>query len=143
MRIVCVTCLAALAFVAHAEEKGSGYNDFLEDPNEIRLGVLDASATTKVRLDGSDGRIGALVDLENDLGIDERARTLYASGSFRIYQRHFFELEPVDAGRTRVRNVEYATNQLALLGFAFRRFAYEHNMRWCDAIEARFASVPE
>lgn len=53
--------------------------------------------------------------------------------------RHSLEITPVDAGRCRLRHVEYATGLLALLTRPVARHTRAYDERWSAAIAARFA----
>jgi hypothetical protein len=53
--------------------------------------------------------------------------------------RHSFAWEPLADGRTRVRQLEYATGWLGLLTRPIAGFAHRHDLAWSHALERRFA----
>lgn len=53
--------------------------------------------------------------------------------------RHSLEITPAGPGRARLRHVEYATGLLALLTRPVARHTRAYDLRWSDAIAARFA----
>ncbi|MDH5671297.1 MAG: SRPBCC family protein [Myxococcales bacterium] len=52
--------------------------------------------------------------------------------------RHFFEIEPLGAEQSRVRQVEYATGVLALVAWPFEAHCHAHDRGWSDALVERF-----
>ncbi|HEX5361573.1 MAG TPA: hypothetical protein VFW49_10865 [Fluviicoccus sp.] len=62
----------------------------------------------------------------------------WGGGALGSVIRHSLELTAIDANTTRLRHVEYATGLLAVLTRPVARLARGHDMRWSDAIEARF-----
>lgn len=65
-------------------------------------------------------------------------RMVWGGGGVGSVIRHSFELLPIDAGRTRLRHVEYATGALALATLPFEKFAHDHDYRWSETIRTRF-----
>lgn len=53
--------------------------------------------------------------------------------------RHSFAWEPISEGRTRVRQLEYATGWLGLLTRPIAGIAHRHDLAWSRALERRFA----
>jgi hypothetical protein len=54
--------------------------------------------------------------------------------------RHRFELTELSATRTRVRQYEYATNVMALLGRIAEPGILKHDLRWQEALGTRLAA---
>lgn len=67
-------------------------------------------------------------------------RIEWGGGALGSTIRHCFELKPMGRHRTRLRHVESATGLLALAALPAVKFARAHDLRWSQAIEARFAS---
>jgi uncharacterized protein YndB with AHSA1/START domain len=55
--------------------------------------------------------------------------------------RHRFEFEALSPARTRVHQVEYATDALALLARIAEPGIYKHNLRWQNALRDRLAQA--
>jgi hypothetical protein len=55
--------------------------------------------------------------------------------------RHRFELSELSPTRTRVRQLEYATNVMAVLARVAERGIYRHDLRWQEALGARLAAA--
>lgn len=55
--------------------------------------------------------------------------------------RHRFELTALSPTRTRVHQLEYATNVLALLARIAEPGIYKHDLRWQNALGGRFATA--
>ncbi len=71
-----------------------------------------------------------------ELGPD---RMEWGGGGFGSVIRHYIELEPLADGRTRMRQVEYATGLLALLTLPVEKAANRFDQGWFKGIRERFA----
>lgn len=69
---------------------------------------------------------------------NERNHLEWGGGALGSVIRHSLELTAIDDRTTRLRHVEYATGLLVVLTRPVARLARGHDMRWSDAIEARF-----
>lgn len=59
----------------------------------------------------------------------------------RSIVRHRFELSALGPIKTRVRQFEYATNVVALLGRIAEPGIYKHDLRWQEALRDRLAAA--
>lgn len=59
----------------------------------FRVGFYNITATTGIRLDALGGLIGASIDLEDDLDLEEVKSASYLSFAWRMSGRHFLEME--------------------------------------------------
>jgi hypothetical protein len=54
--------------------------------------------------------------------------------------RHSFEIKPLGAGASRVRQLEFATNLLAVLTLVVEPFIYQHDLHMQNALRDKFAT---
>jgi hypothetical protein len=66
-------------------------------------------------------------------------RMEWGGGGLGSVIRHSIELQPLDGGRTRIRQVEYATGALALLTLPFEKAANRFDRGLFRGIRERFA----
>ncbi len=76
--------------------------------------------------------------LPNVVYQNDRHRIEWGGGLWGSTIRHVMELTAMDARTTSLRHVEYATGVLCMLAWPAANFAYRHDLRWSQAIEARF-----
>ena len=87
-----ITCLilAAGASTVRAEEL---VRDREMPRITLRGGLYDVDASTVIRVDGTLGFLGTTLNLERSLGVPDEQDTWFASGRFRLADRHFVEAE--------------------------------------------------
>jgi uncharacterized membrane protein len=76
--------------------------------------------------------------LPNVVYQNERHRIEWGGGALGSSIRHFMALTALDDHTTRLRHVEYSTGLLCIAACPAASFARMHDMRWSQAIEARF-----
>ena len=59
----------------------------------LRGGLYDVDASTVIRVDGALGLLGTTFNLERRLGVPDEQNTWFASGRFRLADRHYFVAE--------------------------------------------------
>jgi hypothetical protein len=68
------------------------------------------------------------------------SRIVWGGGLPGSLVRHSFEVESLSPKRSRVRQLEYATNLLAVLALIAEPGIRKHDLRWQNALRDRFAN---
>jgi hypothetical protein len=76
--------------------------------------------------------------LPNVVYRNDRERIEWGGGALGSMIRHSMELTALDSRTTRLRHLEYSTGLLAIAAWPAANFAHQHDLRWSQAIEARF-----
>lgn len=69
---------------------------------------------------------------------NDKHRMEWGGGALGSHIRHAMVLKALDANTTQLRHIEYATGLLAILTWPAANFAHRHDLRWSQAIEAKF-----
>lgn len=85
-----------------------------DNPFDHRFSISAAAywpdVDTTIRADSNDGRVGTTIDLESDLGLQDRS-TLAAGGmAWNFARRHTLDLLYFELGRTATRNIDENIN---------------------------------
>ena len=67
-------------------------------------------------------------------------RIVWGGGLAGSVIRHSFEIAPLGANASRVRQLEFATNLLAVLTFVVEPLIYQHDLHMQNALRDKFAS---
>ena len=95
--IVTFTTVAVLTLCKPGEasaEEDAPWRDYpLANRFSLGVGLFGPTLDTKVRLDGSGGVVGTLIDFESTLGMDENDRLPLVTGYYRFAKRHRMTFE--------------------------------------------------
>lgn len=78
---------------ALAEERPAWHDDPLGSRFTLGIGLFNPMLDTKIRLDGSTGIVGTLIDFESTLGMDDNDRLPLVMGYYRFAKRHRMTFE--------------------------------------------------
>ena len=88
-----------LAILLCASAPALAANDPWEAPFLLRIGAMNAEASTTVRLDSDGGRLGTQVSFEGDLNVDEKKVLPTFDLTWRLNPRHALEASVVSLRR--------------------------------------------
>ncbi|MFZ0255194.1 MAG: hypothetical protein WAN46_06045 [Gammaproteobacteria bacterium] len=85
-------------------------NPEFTDRFSLRVGGFFPSIDSKIRLDSTTGRLGTVLDFEDDLALEETSPTFWAGARWRITRRQRLEFEYVQLDRsgTRAASADFA-----------------------------------
>ncbi|MGI9435323.1 MAG: hypothetical protein ACR2Q4_10925 [Geminicoccaceae bacterium] len=72
---------------------------------EFAVGGYLATFGSDLRIDGNDGNLGTVIDLENTLNLDSDRYTFWLDGYWRFFDRHRLELSYYDVSREGTRTL--------------------------------------
>jgi hypothetical protein len=81
---------------AYADDEEEEFEDdpvYTDKRFALRAGVYDITASTRLRLDSSNGEFGTQIDLESDLNLEDNKSSSYFEVTWRFKERHALEFE--------------------------------------------------
>lgn len=96
-RIVLVLLFLSLEVISN----GAAADDAQMDVSRwsFSFGIYGSQADTSMRVDGSGGLVGTVLDVEEFLNVEDTKNTGFFAGRFMFRQRHFLEVEYFNIGR--------------------------------------------
>jgi hypothetical protein len=99
--VVVFLLIVCLPLAAPAQEEGS-----FDDRLQVSLAGFWPKLNTSIRLDARDGSLGTNLDLEDDLGLDDRKATPLFSVDWRIKGPHHLQFHWFDLDRSSSKRLE-------------------------------------
>ena len=112
LTIPLILAILGICSIGFADEKvgDAEVHPYFTDRLQISAGAFFPSFDTKISLDGDNGRVGTLIDMEHLLGMDDNATTPIVDILWRINGKHRLGFSYFNLDRDGTRNLSRSIN---------------------------------